>query len=473
MRVVTVLLDAKNPELALTVEGVAEDATVQWIKEEICRQDVMGTMVPGSIKLCSLKQPSDALPDSSLLSPALEPLLLLEGAGEEEESEVVVSEKKPSEEAAPGHVADLELAARKAKEDNGRREQVATGLKPAVRTSWQKAWDQGCPSEYTFDVEDPCWVKYLKRHGFCVLADVFPEEDWKTLLADFWSEMAQVVPGLQRCDPSTWTFPGNESTGITRGYGLPHSNFAWAVRSHPQMKRIFELIYRTDQLVVSVDSLKLVGTGVSTPGDFWLHRDQLKDVAPYSIQSIYSFFEVGPYNDGTILIPDSHKEFHHWDEWQKSARGAIVPMLRSSGRQQNNVRIPEDLQERFMARAMKPKVPSNGLILFCSRTIHASSPDAGVRWLREQQTLQPPPAEPRPNRIGVSVSMCPRARRGLHAQQQKIMLMKAQCSTTHWADDEMLRGKTWGRDDHAQATMGFRMLPTPDIERERIRFRWL
>jgi len=218
-----------------------------------------------------------------------------------------------------------------------------------------------------------------------------------------------------------------------------------------------------------MDSLKIVGTGVREPGQFWLHRDQLKDVAAYSVQSIYTFFEVGPQNDGTILIPDSHKESHAWDEWQRSAKGAIVPMLRAHGRDRNNVRIPDGLQEVFMSRAIKPRVPANGMILFSSRTIHASSPDAEARWLREKLTWDPPPERPRPNRIAVSVSMCPRGRRSSQTLLYKMTLVKSQCSTTHWADDEVTKGKAWGR-EAGTLDGDFRMLPMPGMERERERF---
>jgi len=380
------------------------------------------------------------------------------------------AEAPPSPEEA---AAIFEQAERRAQADNDRRAKVATGLKPAVRTCWQKQWSQGCPSDYTFAVEDPGWPKHLRRHGFCVLSGVLPEADREEILDGFWAEMAQVVPGLRRYDPSTWDFPGAASTGITRGYGVPQSDFAWAVRGHPQIRRVFELIYRTDQLVVSMDSVKLVGTGVQEPGSFWLHRDQLKDVAPYSVQSIYTFHDVGPLNDGTILIPDSHKEMHAWDEWQRSGRGAIIPMLRAHGRDRNNVRVPEELQEVFMNRAIKPFVPANGLILFCSRTIHASSPDAEARWLRERRSLEPPPEPPRPNRVAVSVSMCPRGRRSPQALFYKMTLVKSQCSTTHWADDEVLKGKAWGRDEGQVGAGKFKVLPTPGREHERQRLQLL
>lgn len=468
MQMITVYLDPANPEMLLTVEAPEGSATISWVKDELCRQDPTGMTRPENFCLCAVEAPDSALEDSLAIAAATRSLLLKPAAAEAPASaaEEEVQERVEFEQCRQRERHDIERAAEmKARGAAEFRAKAALSLPRAVRLHWQKMWDQGSVSEYTFDLEDQRWVKYLKRQGFCVLRDVLPANDFQQVEEQFWSEIAFVVPGLRREDPLTWHFPGQESHGIARGYGLPNSNFAWAVRTHPRVKRAFELIFRTDQLAVSVDSVKLMGTGVGEPGPFWLHRDQLKDVAAYSVQSIFAFYEVGPLNDGTILVPGSHRASYPWDEWQRSARGVPRPMLRAHGRERNNVRVPEELQEAFMAQAVKPRVPGNGLVLFSSRTIHASSPDPGARWLREREAPAAPP-RPRPNRVAVSVAMCPRARRSLQTLVYKMTLLKSRCSTTHWPDDEVARGRVWGRDEAWAGGDGFRVLPPPSLESE-------
>jgi len=252
-----------------------------------------------------------------------------------------------------------------------------------------------------------------------------------------------VLPTLDRKDPETWKFP-RDSRGIARGWGLPHSDFAWFLRVHPRMRHVFALIYGTEDLVVGMDSVKLDDDECRGPGAPWLHRDQLKDVFVYSIQSIFTFYEVGPQNAGTILIPDSHFEEYPWDSEQEG-----VSLLRANGRLRNSVKVPSELQHALMARAIKPRVPDNGLILFNSRTIHASTPSSVVRWKHEAEYRRPRPALPRPNRVGVSVSMCPRSRRSEACRSRKMRVYCNQGSTAHWPDDELHWPDEWtGVDGH-------------------------
>lgn len=349
-----------------------------------------------------------------------------------------------------------------------------------------RSWDQGCAADYTFEVEDVVWPEYLRLHGFCVLKNVLPAADFKQVEDTFWREIAHVVPGLSRESPATWKFP-RDPRGIAREWGLPHSDFAWSVRVHPRMKRVFSLIHGTEDLVVGMDSVKLDDCEAHGPGVPWLHRDQLKDVDVYSIQSIFTFYEVGPEHAGTILIQDSHAEEYPWDDEQDG-----VPLLRARGRQRNSVKLPKEMQEEFMARAIKPYVPDNGLILFDSRTIHANAPSSVVRWRQEAQQRHPRPTLPRPNRVGVSVAMCPRARRSEACRSRKMRVYMNQGSTAHWPDDELHWPDEWtGADGHDMNEVWdrwgsqskesavdkwserpgsrFRHLPKPDIRwRERV-----
>ena len=122
-----------------------------------------------------------------------------------------------------------------------------------------REWNQGSPAEYTFKLDHPEWVDYLECNGFCILEGILPEGDVAHIESLFWEEISQVVPQLQRDDPETWNFPGNPAIGIVRGFGLPQSKFAWAVGCHQSLHQVFSQIVKAGDLVVSTDSVKLVG----------------------------------------------------------------------------------------------------------------------------------------------------------------------------------------------------------------------
>mmetsp|Transcript_19073 Transcript_19073/g.44858 ORF Transcript_19073/g.44858 Transcript_19073/m.44858 type:complete len:282 (-) Transcript_19073:466-1311(-) len=87
MPTVTVQFDPDNPEMALTVEVPANNATVRWVKEELCRQDFTGTATPESFRLFALGHSGALLDDGTPITPGLETLVLQPSDPEQEARE--------------------------------------------------------------------------------------------------------------------------------------------------------------------------------------------------------------------------------------------------------------------------------------------------------------------------------------------------------------------------------------------------
>lgn len=76
MPTVTVQFDPDNPEMAMTVDVPGESATIQYVKEELCRQDFTGNLTPESFCLYAVKDQTAKLDDGTSITPDLEVLVL-------------------------------------------------------------------------------------------------------------------------------------------------------------------------------------------------------------------------------------------------------------------------------------------------------------------------------------------------------------------------------------------------------------
>jgi hypothetical protein len=134
-------------------------------------------------------------------------------------------------------------------------------------------WLSGAtPSDGSADVK---LRSVLEEHGFVVISGVLTESECKEALSLGWDylEAASVaewqlqhiddgddaMPPLKRNDASTHkdNMPRSVEGGMLPYYGSGHSTLAWFVRSHPKVIDIFRSMYRTDNLISSLDGLVL------------------------------------------------------------------------------------------------------------------------------------------------------------------------------------------------------------------------
>ena len=124
--------------------------------------------------------------------------------------------------------------------------------------------------------------KALQCHGFLVVAGVLSDRECEQSLEEAWdwmeaaSEAERFFPvnkekitippnvsqqsPVHRSDPSTLEsiyFPRSVEGGMLPFYGSGHSQFAWTIRSHANVRRVFEALHGTDNLVSSLDGIVL------------------------------------------------------------------------------------------------------------------------------------------------------------------------------------------------------------------------
>lgn len=186
-----------------------------------------------------------------------------------------------------------------------------------------------------FNFEDPKeaaeGVAFLEENGYVIAANVLNEPQIKAAKDLFWDfvegypkRMEQVIPGFEkecgkidRNDPTTWNddWPGDPVNGIMGRYGMGHSPFVWSVRSNPKVIRVFEKVWKTDNLLTSFDAANAFrpwrfDSTWRTKGG-WFHVDQNPNTKPgrVCVQGLVSLYDTTEEVGGLTVIPQSHKLF--------------------------------------------------------------------------------------------------------------------------------------------------------------------
>jgi hypothetical protein len=175
----------------------------------------------------------------------------------------------------------------------------------------------------------------LIRDGFAVIKGAIPRER-----ADMYSDQMYafledlyVIPhfgstpanlhcsglGYKRDDESTihWRhLPIINEKGMCHGYGLPHEQFTWDIRSEPGVVNAFEKVYETEDLVVSFDGLNFAFPNRKDlkPNSPWPHQDQDPEEPGFRcLQGLVNLLPNGPNDGGLIVCRGAHQaseEFH-------------------------------------------------------------------------------------------------------------------------------------------------------------------
>jgi len=255
---------------------------------------------------------------------------------------------------------------------------------------------------YVFDLADEAtWHGHLQNHGYVVLRGVADTEQVARAKSLFWDAVIVRHDHIIREDPSTWNFPCNEA-GIVPW--LAQSAGAWAVRGWPGVKRAFARIWRTEELIVSMDCALLWRPwwvdSKWKPSTEGLHLDQ----NPFSkpgldcIQGMVPLVQVTEVSGGLQVVPDSHL-----DE-AKEAFKLTHAHMRSSG---DWCPCDDDVLRR---QALLLLANPGDLVLWDSRTIHGGLVGTG----------KSPEGEPADfARLAVTVAMTPREWAGPKVQQQR------------------------------------------------------
>jgi hypothetical protein len=162
---------------------------------------------------------------------------------------------------------------------------------------------------------------------------------------------------------------------------LPHmanSDVMWDIRTHPNIRTIFEHVWNTTDLISSFD-----GIGMRKSGEkglelgFHVDQDSTED-GMRAIQGVLALSRSDSLTGGTVILPASH--FHHSD---------LVSRIPSSGDNWVEtghwqfIEVPDNdsIFEKCSA-PVQPSLEPGDLLLWDSRTVHAVSPPTDIQTER-------------------------------------------------------------------------------------------
>lgn len=296
------------------------------------------------------------------------------------------------------------------------------------------------------DVEERL-AAVLEEHGCAVVTGVASPEECARLQGLFAEDLADVVdaPAAERAggaarraaaaaleDPQQWPEQSMSllgEMGRCQLRGLPHGRFAWACRLHAGVRRCYEALHGTQDLVSSCDNTFFAPAAQreERTNRSWPHVDQNvhdrrvfdehgQGIGEWGVFQglLYIWSAEASHASATALLPGSHLEAY--DELMADAgmakRGRKGSHFSALGALEDSV-LAAALSERWLAGAGRVPVPSGALLLWSSRTLHQG-------WSGGPRLAQP-------------VCWEPIDRRDAAALERKMRLAALGLPSTHWA----------------------------------------
>lgn len=222
----------------------------------------------------------------------------------------------------------------------------------------------------------PEWLQHLKERGWAIVPGVISPEKAQGYVDRMHDWLEKWGIGYNRNDPSTRFakyLPWHSRGGLYNRYGIGHEQFVWDIKSEPALINTFEMLWGTQELVVSYDGVNMsipdVGRPKTDPAFVpWAHVDQ----SPLRrnlqcVQGILNLLPNGP-EDGGLMVLDKSNAYYtelweHFDDKKGPNGWNTIPWQT----------IDEDMNSWLLAKGCTwtKLCPGPGdLMLWDSRTIH-------------------------------------------------------------------------------------------------------
>ena len=269
----------------------------------------------------------------------------------------------------------------------------------------------------------------LLEHGYAVVAGAAGEEALRELRALMWSFLED--HGLRRDDPRSWhrAPPGPAHLGLVTWSYAGQSAFMWRARSEPRVIAAFEDAWGLPAgggMLTSFDGFiffrppQIEPSWATRPALDWLHVDQGSTKRGLAgVQGALLLWDQTAESGGLVLLPRSHER-----------HCTLVP----EGRRHDYVQFrPDDPRLAGLGDARLVRAKAGDLVLWDSRTVHASAPADPAAPLPLDED-----GRPRPSRAAALVSMVPAARHlaaDPELARRREALVASSSTTTHWPQD--------------------------------------
>jgi hypothetical protein len=227
-------------------------------------------------------------------------------------------------------------------------------------------------SFHDIDFAEKC-VNLYDRDGFCVIQDVFQDNECKNWIESILGFFESLGTGIDRNNlKETWLSENlpQTRTGLFQAI-VSNIQAVWDIRSHPNVQKIFQMIYshlhqkEITSFIVSNDGINICPNGVGrSDGKDWAHVDQtIRDMVCVQGQAVLS--------NTTACFrasPGSHKVYNDILDFEKVSPNDVT----------NWHKIEKTHEVRQMVESIGGKwqipilAPRGSFIIWSSKTIHSA-----------------------------------------------------------------------------------------------------
>jgi len=273
----------------------------------------------------------------------------------------------------------------------------------------------------------------MERYGYCIVTDVTSADNddtsanggcnkYQSLESSINEDLSELIDtdAVRRGDSklksavrkfsqhgvARWPSASLEAIGDMHRLqlkGLPHGRFAWRCRMLPKIRRVYEVLHETNDLVSSCDN-PFVTTDTEQQGEeatenrLWPHVDQNDHDFMIAHQDVYQgllycWSSSDRRSSTTVVWPRSHipevydlymKDAYLEKRGRKGDHFSAISMIQ-------DLEIRDKLMQGWLSHARRVTVPVGGLLLWSSRTTHQG-------WSGGPRLAQPVCWEPRERR---------------------------------------------------------------------------
>ena len=195
--------------------------------------------------------------------------------------------------------------------------------------------------------------KSLEEKGYCIIENVLnPNEVFKA--KELFHTWFDSVPNLHKFHRKI------SPHGILKFHQVGHQEFAWYIRTLPQVMQIFADVWNTnkDNLVCGFDGACYISKGTNTNTKCWTHSDQApknKDMRCY--QGVVSLTDN---KDNSLLVYEGSHKLHYNYFKDRNIENST----------ENWQLIERDYLDTIQDKKKLLKIPAGSLVLWDSRTFH-------------------------------------------------------------------------------------------------------
>jgi len=264
----------------------------------------------------------------------------------------------------------------------------------------------------------------LDKYGYAVVPNILTEQECNNNIELIWQWLENLGTGIKKNNPKTWkgfNWPTNIH-GIIQHHKIGHTDFAWNVRTHSNVHKVFSKIWKTDKLLVSYDGVCIMKppelTGYWNKDNIWFHTDQsYRDSNRKCIQGLVTLEDMDS-SDGTLkILSGSHNYHKNFVEYKKKEcsdwKAPSNNWHKLTKEELEWYKCNENVEE------IRIKAPKGSLVLWDSRLIHQNSPPQkgreNVKW-----------------RYVIYTCMLPADGIKLRDKEKKLKALRELRMTTHW-----------------------------------------